>query len=419
MKNKSIDPVQISTIAKNMIFPSAITTSTGSISEQGEIDYSLYPYKMQSNFYSGDSAPEQLLDIIKLSLKSNSSKKVLLLLSDGKDSMALALGLSRLGVKATTLTFLRSDDYELRKYVEEVSLGLGHDPYFITSEQINDALDLPYFIQSCKEMPGLVMDQGFIYFLFGMKSFFDTNNFNPIDYRVLDGLGNDETFGYLPSKNQLISYKLSKFNLWKIRPKAINFLKWYVRSPSESHGDLSALSSFFPFSEALDLNQYFSKIEVSSSNEGYIDFRAFSRGSFHDHQCMMGKTITACSQLGADLEFPWLHPELASYVFNLPQEHKYKFDSIENKIALRKLLIKEVGWSQSKRGVDLYFDLDYEKFLTDFASSIIPEKVSSVIINNKFLSNNVKKRASLELLNLYGYCVANGLSGDEISKILE
>ncbi|WP_390520003.1 asparagine synthase-related protein [Vibrio fortis] len=419
MKNKMIGPVQISTIAKNMIFPSSMTTSVESISEQGKIDYSLYPYRMQSDAYSGDSDPDKLLDFIELSLQSKSQKKVLLLLSDGKDSMALALGLSRLGIKATTLTFLRSDDQELRKYVEEVSLGLGHDPYFITSEQIGASLDLSYFMQSCQEMPGLVMDQGFIYFLFGMKLFFDINSYNPNDYRVLDGLGNDETFGYLPSKNQLMSFKLSKFNLWKIRPKSINFLKWYIRSPSESHGDLSALAGFFPFSKALDLNQYFSKIEVSNSDEGYIDFRAFSRGSFHDHQCMMGKTITACAQLGADLEFPWLHPELASYVFNLPQKDKYKFECIENKIALRKLLTNEVSWSQSKRGVDLYFDLDYEKFLTDFASSIIPEKVSRVIIDNKFLSSNVKKRASLELLNLYGYCLANGLSDDEISKILE
>ncbi len=138
-------------------------------------------------------------------------------------------------------------------------------------------------------MDNIVLDQGYLLWLYGLKLFFETNNLDPSEYEVIDGSGNDEYLGYLMSILLWRSFKLSMSGIWKILPKSLKSFKWYIRSPAESHGDLSTLACFFDISQAYDLNEYFSKIPKSIKREEYLDFRAFSRGSFHEHQCMMGK----------------------------------------------------------------------------------------------------------------------------------
>lgn len=413
----------IATFAKHMLCPHSILYSeAGSgISELGVNDYNQYPYRMLSNYYKGDSvaSDDTLLNKIVESLKNiDSSKRPLLLLSDGKDSMGLALGYSHLGVKIDTLTFLRRDDSQLKNYITSICNKLGHTAHFIEVDEIISNFDKSTFLSACKNMNTPVLDQGFLFFLFGLRTFFNKPNFSPNDYVVIDGLGNDETFGYLPSEHQIRSFKLAKMGFWKLLPKTCQSLKWYLRSPAESHGDLSALACFFPISMSYDLNKYFSKIEAKTEELSFIDFRSFSRGAFHDHQCMMGKTIASAKHFGADVNFPWLEPTLASYVFNLPKNKKFDFGSLTNKVLLRDLLINKLGWHQQKRGVDLYFDLDLESFKVKILDTVVPEKITRIIKNNKLLPGYVKQRAYLELLNLYGFCLAQGMTNAEIEDML-
>src|SRR5690606_19906941 len=126
-------------------------------------------------------------------------------------------------------------------------------------------------------------------------------------------------------------------------------VRWYLRSPSVAHGELSALAALFPFGKSFDVNKYFSKIPKSMEALEFIDFRAFSRGSFHDHQCMMGKTNATARYLGCEVVFPWVEEELSSYCFNLPLTSKFDFEKLINKILLRNLLSNTIGWKQEKR----------------------------------------------------------------------
>lgn len=413
----------IATFAKHMLCPYSILHIDKhlELSKQGVDDFSQYPYRMLSDFYNGNSvgSADILLDKIAESLNDiDSCRRPLLLLSDGKDSMALALGYSHLGIKIDTLTFLRRDDSELKDYITTVCNQLGHTAHFVEVDEIITSFDRDFFLSACKNMHSPVLDQGFLFFLFGLKLFFSKKNINAGDYTIVDGLGNDETFGYLPSIDQFRSFKLAKFGLWKLLPQNLRSFKWYVRSPAESHGDLSAIACFFPIKLSYDLNKYFSKIKKSTEELSFIDFRAFSRGSFHDHQCMMGKTVATVSQLGTDVHFPWLNPTLANYIFNLPKDDKFDFESLENKKLLRRLLENRLDWHQEKRGVDLYFDINLEFFRTEILDLVVPKEITVVIDNNKVLPNYVKKRAYLELLNFYGFCRSHGMSDLDIEELL-
>lgn len=413
------DPKELTTYAKNMICPNI---SSDNLSSQGQSDFYKYNYRHNSSNYKGDSevGTKILLEHVKEAINNKcSSREPLLLLSDGKDSMTLALAYSKLGTSCKTLTLLRKEDLEMKEYIQGIALSLGHVPYFVVIDEILESFDADTFIESCKSMENPVLDQGYLFFLFGLSQFFKVNGFEPSGFVVVDGLGNDETLGYMPSKDQLMAYRLSTLNIWKAIPNSLSFLRWYLRSPSESHGDLSALSCFFKMSNAYNLNDYFKLVSSTSDSTSYVDFRAFSRGSFHDHQCMMGKTKASCSHLGAEYFFPWIDNKLAEYCFNLPIENKFDFSNRVNKIILRQLLKENFHWEQTKRGVDLFIDIDIKTFSNDIVSKVVPEKLINEIINKVGVPSSVKKRALLELLNFYGYCLAKGYDHNMIEGILK
>lgn len=414
----------VSTFGEFMICPPVFLTRPEliEVAEQGIKDFSNYKFRHLSKDYNSTSKPDETILLEKIigsltSVLGSSNRQPLLLLSDGKDSMALALALSKMGIKCKTLSLLRKDDAELRNYISSVATNLGHTPYFVTVNDIQSKHDSKVFLDACLCMSTPVLDQGFFFFLFGCKFFFEHENLNPSDYTIIDGLGNDEHFGYLPSKKQFEAFQLSRLGIWKLLPRSLPFLRWYIRSPSEAQGDLSALAAFFPFGSSYKVNEYFKKVPKSKSELVFVDFRAFSRGSFHDHQCMMGKTIATANYLKSEVVFPWTEKLLAEYCFNLPLSSKFGFKGLKNKLLLRDLLNKRVGWNQTKRGVDLYFDLDislFKKMLLEIA----PEHIVNRISQSLFLSNSVKKRAYLELYNFYGYCSSRGISPNDIESIL-
>ena len=345
------------------------------------------------------------------------SKTQVLLLSDGKDSLSLAIALSKKGIKCKTLTLLRNDDNELESYIKQVCSELGHEPYFVTVDDIAKVFDLELLNYACSLMNKPVLDQGFIFFLFGLKNFFANVDLLPSDCELIDGLGNDEHLGCLPSKNQYRAYIFSKLGLWKYVNKLPRGFNWYLRSPAEANGDLSALACFFDFKQSYDLNNFFSKIKIVDDTS-FVDFRAFSRGSFHDHDCMIQKTKIAAKALGASIVYPWTDPKLALYCFNLPIKLKYNFKENVNKLPLRKLLIDQLNWKQEKRGVDLYFDLDICNFINNIALVYVTDEIIDRIMQNRFVSIDVKKRALLELVNLASYSLSLGYNKADFSSFL-
>lgn len=418
----SLTSMEVSTFARHMICPERVRNkSSANLSSLGLQDYESYPYKHLSNHYSADSLPttDTLIEKIKDTLKVviELGKKPLLLLSDGKDSMSLAIAFQELGVSVTTLTFLRKDDLELREYIKISAEEMGHTPFFLDVNDILSAFDENYFVNASKHLTYPVMDQALLFFVFGIKKFFEDHSKRATEYVIIDGMGNDETFGHLPTAQQLKSFKLSKAKLWRLIPHSYGSFRWYIRSPFESHGGLSALSYFFPIPKAYDLNKYFSFFNASLLPLKFVDFRAFSRGQYIDRQCMMGKTMVAARAAGSDVYFPWATENLSHYVFNLPIVSKFCFESLTNKILLRDLLKEKINWEQKKRGMDLYFDINPEDFSNGVISKIIPDKLV-LAIDKKLAPRAVKQRAYLELLNLIAYCKSRDWNENIMNEIL-
>ncbi len=410
---------EVYTFAKHMICPPYITNLTKEeLADKGILDFQSYSFSQVLQKGNNKSEPSDLLDTIigALGNELDNDKQPILLLSDGKDSMLLALALSKMNISCKTLTLLRNDDEHLKSFVKAKAIQMGHDPYFINVSSILNSYDKDTFLTACKKMSTPVLDQGFLFFIFGIKNFLNENNLNAELCQFIDGLGNDEHFGYLPSKSQLKAFRLSRYNLWKLVPNKFSWLRWYMRSPAESQGDLSAISCFFPFEKAININHYFSKIP-STTDEELIDFRAFSRGSFHDHQCMIGKTKAAAKAFGADIIYPWTNKELSTFCFNLPIDQKYEFNLLKNKVCIRNILKEELDWEQEKRGVDLFFDINeskLESMLSEFVDVSVYKRISKL----GFLPNSVRKRALLELLNLCGYLSVNGYSRNDIKAFI-
>ncbi len=407
---------QIETYAKHMICPPELSPN---FSENLGLDiYENYRFRQASLNYNGASDPslmmDKLIDCLNRGLVPG--KEPIILLSDGKDSMSIALALSKMNIKCNTLTLLRNEDDKLRKFIKNKCSQMGHTPYFVEVNDIIDSFDHDLFVKSCSYMVNPVLDQGMIFFLFGMKIFFEQSKLTPASCQFIDGLGNDEHLGYMPSKFQKKSYQISKIGLWKLKKFLPKIFNWYIRSPAESQGDLSALACFYDFKSAYDLNKFFSKIRVKSDIE-YIDFRAFSRGFYHDHQCMIGKTKAATYANDAQIIYPWTDEIISSFCFNLPSEFKFNYKELKNKIILRNLLQKELSWHQEKRGVDLFMDLDISKFV-HILTHYVDIDVVNLILKEKFIPSSVKKRALLELLNFSGYLHVNGYSREDIKNLL-
>jgi hypothetical protein len=132
---------------------------------------------------------------------------------------------------------------------------------------------------------------------------------------------------------------------------------------------------------------------------------------------MMGKTKVAADFLGSQVVFPWLNSALVDYCFNLPISEKYDFSLLKNKLLLRDLLNEKTGWEQSKRGVDLYFDLNFRYFRESILVELVPYKFIESIDKKIGVPDYVKKRGYLELLNFYVYLSAKGFSTQEIHEV--
>lgn len=415
-KFKKRGSMKISLYARNMIGLS----EKDDFYLQGKKDFVNYRFKQASVKDSESSYHFQDIERIKDSIFKSlvkqlpNDKEKVLLLSDGKDSLTIALAMHKLGVKFTTLTLLKDDDVELKEYLVRVTSSLGVSSFFYNVTELLDSYSFGDFVDHMSNADYPIMDQAYLFFYLGVKKFLEDKKSND-DFCFIDGMGNDEYFGHMPNSNQLKSFALSKLKLHKLTSN--RKLRFYLRTEAESQGILSALSFFYDIQYSLDLEEYFRYAACSVKNKkDLMDFRAFSRGQFLDKLQMSYKTKLAASSLNQYFCFPWEEEEVSDIIFNLPQNLKFDLKGMKNKIILRLILESEIGWNQSKRGVDLYEGVSIETLL--HLSSNVPEKAVDIIVRSKMASLKIKKRALLEIVNLYSYMKAKGFSNEEFLDVL-
>lgn len=313
-----------------------------------------------------------------------------LLLSSGKDSMALALGFAELGISVQCVSLVT--DEEEREYIEAILQKIGHVPHFITLSQIKSNSGKFVDLSLCNSRY-VCLDQAIFPMYVALQDFFSGQKLN-----IIDGMGNDVYFGHLPSKYQIQSYRYG--SLRHILP---NELRYYFRNFTSAMGLRTALSFISPEKNISNIKDKFLRDFINfkpDSNEDVdiVNARAFIRGEYIDNFVYAEKTRIIAENLNCNVSFPWMDRTLAYYCFNLPKELKYNFEKLENKILLRKLLREKFNYNRPKKGIDLLFQLSEREIIKILQGNQVPGDRIGSILKSRMSGASIRKRALFELL---------------------
>lgn len=354
--------------------------------------YSLDRHVTPSNLYSPADLLKVICNALEISTKGKPNNLVLLL-STGKDSVGLALGFAELGVSVDTLSLV-SDDAEA-ELIGSFAKQLGHRSHIIHASDIEKRFD-EKFLRNL-DYDRVCFDQAIMFF----EIMLDLAQIGK-DVTLIDGMGNDISFGHIPSLNQIRSFKLGS------ALKSINIQNYWARDFKQAMGVSTALRYFLNSEtrNALEsrfpslLGKYDPKI---TSIQSLFSERAFVRGIFLDEYQYAEKTRILGKKLNVEVVFPWSDESLSNFVFNLPENQKFNSKKLINKLLLRELLFDKLNYDQPKVGINIY-----EKIAVDYSDLLksmrfFNENFIWAIQNKALLSNSTKKRAMLEAMLFASY----------------
>lgn len=312
-----------------------------------------------------------------------------LLLSSGKDSLALALGYAEMGESIQCLSLV--SDEEERNYVKQVCNMLGHKVKTVDARQLYIARS--YFDEvSLFDSDLICLDQALYAMYIAVKTSFGDDKLN-----VIDGMGNDIYFGHIPARYQLRSNRLSVIS--KISPRKLSF---YLRDFTAAMGLRTSISYFDRNFETIETEAMFDSVlhfrPKSGAFADILNARAYLRGKYIDNFVYAEKTRSICKTLSLNYSFPWMDSDLSEFCFNLPDHAKYDYRTLTNKILLRQLLDEKINYNRPKKGIDLFLQYSYDQIKNILNENQQTEVTYKHIISDMLLPEHAKKRALFELL---------------------
>ncbi|MCA9399173.1 MAG: asparagine synthase, partial [Candidatus Omnitrophica bacterium] len=355
------------TIYKNIFWLSIGDEAHHSVaSPSRQTVFTRFPYfrqhSSQQNFYN----PEKLLDVLGRAIaeRITANKPAFLMLSGGKDSLSLALALSRadLGDAVTGLTYgLEDQRYDESSIAVEAARKLGLKHHVVRLKNGGGELKellTRFFRQSVFPCA----DEALIPYLRCME--FIKEDCQHSTAQVIDGSGNDVYMGHIPGKSDVLKFKLAigdTVDLSELRGLLLRRLKI-------SHLFDTKVETLFPGRRGVPpllLNQLNSSLNDSSEfwrdlyeenkNLDYFDLRALCRGRHYDQGEVMLKARLATSVFGFDYAFPFCDQDVINYLFHLSEDERFDQVNYLNKIALRKLLRSELQYDDLKIGKKAFY----------------------------------------------------------------
>lgn len=372
-----------------------------------------FPYFNVNNNQSSQPSTIKLKELItkSLSRRISSPDKAILMLSSGKDSSGLAIGLKNSHLsKVRCITFSTEDSNDEAEIASNIAkklclnhkiIKIDHDKNFIKNN----------FYKFFQEMNYPCVDNAMIpYMLCLAKADFDYDT-------IIDGMGNDIYFGHVPSKkaiSKMILYrgifKIINNILNKYIPRTSN-LTYFGKYKSQlvvpgKYFKVSELNKFYLHSKLNDTE--WETLDKNYQHLNVFDFRAITRGRFYDQTVAMMKAECVSGFKGARTEFPWCDEELVNYIFNLPQSYKFDEKKLKNKILLRSLLQEELNYEnlQTKK---VGFYLNSSKFAL-INEDYIKEEIFNcklwtkdivTLINKDFINLSISPKLSYSILAIF------------------
>lgn len=325
-----------------------------------------------------DSVPssDRLLELLASAVhKSIGSAPATLMLSSGKDSVALALACQQAGrTDVRTLTFTSgsageardAEQFARRLGLEHLTVELPDDPqrieavlarYFThATEPCGDPTLIPYLLA----VAGAAVQPGEF---------------------LIDGLNNDSWVGYAPSAAELRGARISDRWLAWLRPLRGHFP---VESRVSAALKTRAEWHFFGgrwlrhaetrrfFEGSVDTHQRWQRRSAALRDRDDFDFRAEVRGRHADQNAMIVKAFVTAESQGLRAAFPYTDTDLSSWYFNLPEADRFDRAALMNKVSLRRLLRERLDYDDARLGKRV-FEFDGPAFLRAHRSWVVAE----------------------------------------------
>lgn len=324
----------------------------------------VFPYFAHLSKQDQEPNAKRLMDLLTDSVNGRlgSHDSAILMLSAGKDSVALAVALARLERKdVRCLTFVANTEMDEDGYAHRLcqQLGLVHERIEIPVQQ---KMDTDILTNYFRYAPFPCVDDCQIPYIYALHAA------GPVD-AVLDGSGNDVYMGHVPSYNDRRREKLRLRNhalarwLELVVPYSTR-LDQLLRDPVD-HCFLQGLLRQRELADILPtidsksdwkrpLLEAYEKLDV-------FDFRAFVRGRHYDQGSCALKAFMACLSAGSQCLLPWCDSDIVDFYFHLPESSRFDRDSYKNKVLLRNMLHAEIDYPDAELG-KRYFQFDRVAF---------------------------------------------------------
>lgn len=299
-----------------------------------------------------------------------------LMMSSGKDSVAVAIALAELGKHPTCITFKAGeDDFEHIVAAEFCrQLGLEHKTVEMPTDRAVTEASLIRFFESS---PVPTADHAAVAYVLSLATSGVTEG------ACIDGGGNDPYMGYVMTAD------LKKKLRYRIRGRRLaGGLKHLlpVDSPVNylARSSAAALlpgrnprrretSRFYP--EAVSTDDFWYRESRLNSEESLAGALTMSRLRHTEASRSHLKSRLAAAAFGLELVLPFSDSAIADYYFHLPEEARFDKASGTNKVLLRQLLAERIDYDPALVG-DSYFRFDGARFM-DTHSEFVRNEIQS------------------------------------------
>ena len=290
-----------------------------------------------------------------------------LMLSSGKDSVALALACLEAGrddVRAITFASAPDEDEAVDAAAFARQLGVPHETVVLPDDRTEVEPIVTRCFERATEPCG---DPTLVPYLLGVAR----AGMQPGE-GLIDGLNNDSWIGYVPSAAEHRNSRIADRWLAWLRPfrglvPPEHPLSAALRTRAEWHffGGrwLRHTDTKRFFDGSIDTHAEWARESRARCDLDDFDFRSEVRGRHADQNAMVVKAYVAAEITGTRALFPFVDRDLIDYWFHLPEASRFDRERLVNKVLLRQLLRERVGYDDARIGKRT-FQFDGPRFLT-------------------------------------------------------
>ena len=335
--------------------------------EHGRLEFDFdFPFLKPKSMQDQRADPAKLLRVLAQATGKACEQraKPLLMLSAGLDSTSLALGVKEAGRDDTLcVTYTEHDDLDEAAIARRlcVRLGLRHETYHLDLD--SDAV-CQLLRDYAAATPEPCADPALTACVAPVSRYADE------DTVILDGSGNDAYFWKPPRRLDLAKLRFGVNRLPGLRhvrralPMHLKYER-FLSTPLElvlfagphlRHCDTRA---FYPGS--VDTHSAWLK-RFHQLAMPIEEVRSSVRSAFMGPAAHLMKTRNASMLVGALARFPWTDHDVADYCFNLPANRRFDRVTGKNKVIMREMLARFVGYDEEAIGKRV-FKFDKRRFV--------------------------------------------------------